>query len=390
MNWHNEKRKINDLIPYSANPRQMTEKQVEDLKKSLEKFDLVEIPAINTDNTILAGHQRLKIMQLLGRGEEDIDVRVPDRLLTHQEVKEYNIRSNKNTGQWDFEILANNFEIPDLLEWGFDDKELKIDSNVKEDDPPPADDINPPVAKVGDVYQLGNHRLMCGDSTKIEDIEKLMDGKKADMVFTDPPYALFGNSTGVAGVADDKMIRPFFGAIFRNMRNLVKMFGHLYVCCDWHSAFVLQDMFRETGLRERNLCIWDKGSGGVGAYYQNCYEMIWLLSNSPQAKTTGTKIKGERLINGRPNIWRFNRANSNREHNAQKPVEMCAQSIECSSDIEQIVVDLFGGSGSTLIACEQFNRRCYMMELDPKYVDVIIKRWEKYTGERAQLIQEIS
>jgi len=126
MKWTTEKRKINDLIPYDHNPRQMTEKQNGDLKKSLEKFDLVEIPAVNKDNTILAGHQRLRIMQMLGRGQEEIDVRVPDKQLTEQEVKEYNIRSNKNTGEWDFDALGNQFEIDELLEWGFDENELRI------------------------------------------------------------------------------------------------------------------------------------------------------------------------------------------------------------------------------------------------------------------------
>lgn len=128
MKWSTEKRKINDLIPFEGNPRQMTEKQNEDLKKSLEKFDLVEIPAINQDGTILAGHQRLRIMQSLDRGDEEIDVRVPDRQLDEKEIQEYNIRSNKNVGEWSFDALANNFEVDDLLEWGFDERELALES----------------------------------------------------------------------------------------------------------------------------------------------------------------------------------------------------------------------------------------------------------------------
>lgn len=133
MNWKTEKRKIRDLVPYEHNPRQMTEKQVNDLKRSLTKFNLVEIPAINQDNTILAGHQRLNILSMLGRGSEEIDVRVPDRMLSESEVQEYNIRSNKNTGEWDDEILANTFDINDLAEWGFDAKELGIDDIIGED-----------------------------------------------------------------------------------------------------------------------------------------------------------------------------------------------------------------------------------------------------------------
>jgi ParB-like chromosome segregation protein Spo0J len=126
MKWKTEQRKISDLIPYESNPRQMTEKQNKDLTKSLEKFDLVEIPAINTDGTILAGHQRLRIMQTLGRGDELIDVRVPDRTLTEKEVQEYNIRSNKNTGEFNFDILTNAFDVDDLLNWGFDKNDFNL------------------------------------------------------------------------------------------------------------------------------------------------------------------------------------------------------------------------------------------------------------------------
>ena len=134
MKWTTEKRRINDLVPFEGNPRQMTEKQNEDLKKSLEKFDLAEIPAINKDNTILAGHQRLRILQSLGRGEEEIDVRIPDRQLDEKEVKEYNIRSNKNLGEWNFDVLANNFEVDNLLEWGFSENDFNINIDKFDDE----------------------------------------------------------------------------------------------------------------------------------------------------------------------------------------------------------------------------------------------------------------
>ena len=129
INWKTEKRKINVLIPYEKNPRKISEKQIEDLKKSLQKFNLAEIPVINTDNTIIAGHQRLKILQLLGRGEEEIDVRIPDKKLTEKELQEYNIRSNKNIADWDFEILNEFFDKENLLEWGFLENELGIEIN---------------------------------------------------------------------------------------------------------------------------------------------------------------------------------------------------------------------------------------------------------------------
>jgi len=175
LEWKTEKRTISQLVPYEHNPRQMTDKQNKDLTKSLEKFNLVEIPAINLDGTILAGHQRLRIMQTLGRGGEEIDVRVPNRQLTEKEVQEYNIRSNKNTGEFDFDILANAFETDDLLEWGFDESELKIEKEIEEDDVPEVAE-GEPKTKLGDIYQLGKHKVMCGDSTKSEDVDKLMGG----------------------------------------------------------------------------------------------------------------------------------------------------------------------------------------------------------------------
>ncbi|MDD4410874.1 MAG: ParB N-terminal domain-containing protein [Candidatus Shapirobacteria bacterium] len=135
LNWKTEKRKISDLLPTVHNPRQLTEKQVKDLKTSIEKFNLVEIPVINLDNTILAGHQRLKIMSMLGRGEEEIDVRVPDRQLTKEEADEYLIRSNKNTGEWNFDELANSFDQKDLLDWGFEEWELGMSFNPDEVEP---------------------------------------------------------------------------------------------------------------------------------------------------------------------------------------------------------------------------------------------------------------
>lgn len=130
LNWKTEKRKISELIPTEYNPRQLTEKQVKDLKASIEKFNLVEIPVMNLDNTILAGHQRLKILSLLGRGAEEIDVRVPDRQLTKQEADEYLIRSNKNTGGWDWDLLANGFDAEDLVDWGFEKDELMLDTDL--------------------------------------------------------------------------------------------------------------------------------------------------------------------------------------------------------------------------------------------------------------------
>lgn len=179
LTWKTEQRKVKDLIPWDKNPRKLTPEQAQQLDASLEKFDLVEIPAINTDNKLVAGHQRVMRLLLKGRGEELVDVRVPSRELSQEEFKEYNLRSNKNTGEWDEDLLAG-FDPALLAEVGFESKELdRIFGDGDEDDfdgDKEAEAIVEPVAKLGDIYELGRHRLMCGDASKAEDVAKLMGG----------------------------------------------------------------------------------------------------------------------------------------------------------------------------------------------------------------------
>ena len=387
-----EKIRISDLKPYAYNAKIHTPEQVKQIQKSIQEFGFNDPIAVDENDMVIEGHGRLLALQALGWTEVDC-IRLDG--MTDDQKKAYIHVHNKltmNTG-FDMGILEaelKSIEGIDMELFGFDmDFEIDADFDVEStEDDYEVEIPEEPKAKLGDVYQLGKHRLMCGDSTDKETVEKLMDGAKADMVFTDPPYALFGNSTGVAGITDDKMTRPFFLAIFQRLKENTKLFGHIYACCDWHSAFSLQAMAKQAGLTEKNLCIWDKGDGGLGAMYQQCYEMVWFFANSPIAtQTIGKKKAGERTVNGKPNIWRYSRETSGaRVHNAQKPLKMVEFAIENSSDVDEAVLDLFGGSGTTLIASEETGRTCYMMELDPKYVDVIITRWEKYTGEKAVLL----
>ena len=381
---------IKTLIFAEYNPRQLTTDQYKHLKDSIERFGFVDPVIVNKNkdrkNIIIGGHQRVKVATDMNISEVpcvEID-------LTYERERELNIRLNRNTGEWDMDSLANFFDMDELIDWGFDEGELVFEDEepiaglVDDDEIPEVEEV---VTKLGDLWLLGEHRLFCGDSTKKEDVESLMDGQKANMVFTDPPYALFGNSTGVAGITDDKMVMPFFRQILKNYRNHTKLYGHIYVCCDWHSAFAIESASRDAKLTPKNLCIWDKGDGGLGAMYQQCYEMVWFFANSPTQTTTGMNGKrGERTVNGKPNIWRYKRVtHKGRVHNAQKPVEMMENAIKNSSDSNGSCIDLFLGSGSTLIACEKTNRKCYGMELDPHYCDVIVKRWENFTGKKATL-----
>ena len=388
--WHTEKRRIDDLIPYEHNPRQMSEKQVKDLTKSLEKFDLVEIPAIDTDNKIIAGHQRLKIMQLIGRGEEEIDVRLPSRKLTDKEFQEYNIRSNKNTGEWSFDGLANNFEIEDLKEWGFDEKDLRIDLNVIEDEVPEVKEEA--VSKTGEIYQLGRHRLMCGDSTKKEDVEKLMDGQKADMVFTDPPYGMdldtdFSGMVGFAGKVGNKFEKVIGDEHDYDPAHIFDLFGYCGEIILWGADYYSERIPRRN---DGSWFVWDKQStetegvvdpnDSYGKMFGSNFELAW-------SKTRHKRSLVRVLWKGMFGMQ--NDDTKKRVHPTQKPAGLATWFLNKFSKENNIIIDLFLGSGSTLIACEQTNRACYGMELDPRYVDVIRKRYAKFIGKEEEW-QEIT
>lgn len=372
------------------------------LERSLQQYGAGRAPVASADGVILAGNKTIEVARELGIPVQEIEsdgttlyvIRRTDLPYDDPRAKELAIADNRSgeiSLEWDADVLAAFVEDGiDLDQFWFPEE---LDELLNGDDEPMVgltdpDDVpdipDDPITKPGDVWLLGEHRVMCGDSTVVADVDRLMAGRKADMVFTDPPYALFGNSTGVSGITDDKMVRPFFLEVFKQCRSYSRLFAHVYVCCDWHSAFSLQDMATRASLTAKNLCIWDKGDGGVGAMYQHCYEMVWFFANSPIATGTMGKVKtGERVVQGKPNVWRFGRELNGRLHNAQKPVEMIAFAIDNSSDSGDIVLDLFGGSGSTLIAAEQANRTAYLMDTEPKWCDVIVRRWEDFTGNTA-------
>lgn len=391
LQWHNERRKVNDLIPFERNPRQMTDIQAKQLQKSIEKFDLVEVPAIDTDNKIVAGHMRMRIMQLLGRGDEEIDVRVPNRKLTDDEFLEYNLRSNKNTGEWDYDLLSA-IDSSILLESGFDSSDLDKILKTEEDDfdVEQALPTEEPTSKLGEVYQLGRHRLMCGDSTKREDVEKLMDGKKADMVFTDPPYNVAVNdeseeslkarnrrSDGLK-VANDKMsdssFKEFLCKVFVNIYTALKSGGVCYICYADSEVVNFISAFKEAGFHFGQNVIWNKQQFVMTRKdYHYKHEPILYGWKEGEAHQWYSDRK-------QTSVWNFNRPFKSELHPTIKPIELVSYSIVNSSKGEDIILDLFGGSGSTLIAAEQTGRTCYMMELDPKYCDVIRKRYEQFTS----------
>jgi DNA modification methylase len=391
---------VKDLKSDHKNARRRTDRSASLIAESLKRFGAARSIVIDEDGRILAGNgtvegakkagiDKLRIIE--AEGDELIAVRRAG--LTEDEKVGLALADNRSSdlSEWDNEMLRQLSEEHDLTPW-FEDDELLAEvlepeeGNTDPDAVPEAPEE--PITKPGDLWILGNHRLLCGDSTDVLAVDRLMDGQKADMVFTDPPYALFGNSTGVAGITDDKMIMPFFRNIFSMCRTHVKAFGHVYTCCDWHSCNAINRAAAEVTLPAKNLIVWDKGDAGIGGMFMNCHELIWFFTNTPENRNTmkaAGKV-GERPVNGVANIWRIKKVPpKQREHNAAKPIELINIGIYASSNNGELILDLFGGSGSTLIACEETARKCSMMEMEPKYCDVIVKRWEQFTGKKAML-----
>ncbi len=378
-----EKVKIAELNPAEYNPRKMTNKQYEDLKNSLEKFGLVDPIIINSDNTVVGGHQRLRIMRELGAELVPI-VRVN---LSKEDERELNIRLNKNSGEFDLDILANNFDIDELKDWGFKDIELGfnidkiVEGNIEDDHIP---EVKESRVKLGDVWELGKHRLMCGDSTKESDVEKLMNGQKADMVFTDPPYGCDLKSTRLGEeVINDELegddLINFFDAVFKNIP--LKDWSVLYWFYSTNRVAETRAI-AEKYYKLKDTIIWVKDSFVPGRNdYHNKFEPILYLEKIGKGEV-------KRIWNGqrdKSNVWNFDR-DRNVKHPTNKPVQLIKFALLNSSNKNNIIIDPFIGSGSTLIACEKTNRVCYGMELDTKYCDVIIERWEQFTGQKANKI----
>ena len=386
INWKTEKRKISDLIPAAYNPKNLTAQQAKDLDISLSRFSLADPIIINTNNTIIGGHQRIKVLKQ--KGVDSVDVRVPDKELSVSEEKELNLRLNKNLGEWDYELLKD-FDPDMLIDVGFDTKELDdifpVEVDEKDDEVPEVPEE--PKSKLGDVYILGNHRVMCGDSTNVDDVEKLMDGSKADMVFTDPPYRMDaqGGSNQPIGRAAAKLGESikdlcdfdpvdFLGMIPIFFKSRVM---NSYIFCNKDLVPDYLNWAKENGY-SFNILVWKKPNAiPLGGNHRPDVEYLLLFRKGAIWNNAVNGVNYSRCLE-------FGRESST-PHPTMKPVELITNEIQISSNRNSVVVDVFLGSGSTLIACEKTNRICYGMELDPKYVDVIVKRWEDYTGNKAIL-----
>ena len=487
---------INEITPYENNAKIHTEEQIEQIKRSIEEFGMNDPIGIWRDNIIIEGHGRLMALKELGYEEVPV-IRLDN--LTDDQRKAYTLIHNQTTMNTGFDIDILNEELQnieiDMSDFGFDIELDDIEEQeIVEDEVPQVDEE--PQAQYGDIYQLGNHRLMCGDSTNEEDVAKLMNGVKADMVFTDPPYGMKKENDGVANdnLNYDDLLefnKKWIPITFNNLKDNGSWYcwGIDEPLMDIYSN-ILKPMAKENKITFRNLITWDKGNGqgqlssefkmypiadekclfvqvGIQCLTLNAdqyweeYEPIrkylyderikcgwdiptmktiaghsdknrdhWTSKSQWNLPTEDVYIKFQTWAkehnikaftkqyeelrkqyeelrkkyeelrayfdnthDNMNNVWHFSKTSGEEResaggHATPKPIALCTRAIKSSSRENENVLDVFGGSGSTLIACEQLNRKCYMMELVPHYIDVIIQRWENFTGKKAVKINE--
>ena len=375
---------INEVIPYPDNPRK-NDNAVDAVAESIKQCGYCSPIVIDEDNVILAGHTRLKALKKLKWKEVEC---VRKTGLTEEQKKKYRVLDNKTNelAEWDFDLLEEEIDGLDFdgFDFGFDMSAFEEPQEIVEDEVPEVDEESEPITQLGDIWQLGAHRLMCGDSTDKATVERLMDGKKADMILSDPPYGMcldtdfsgavgsLGRKGGTKGNKYDKII----GDNDDFKPELISTFFDNFGYCKEVFLFGA-DYFAEVVPNKNDgawLC-WDKRKESQADAIGSEFELIW------------SKNKHKRRMLRHDWFGFLSSQNAkdaqHRVHPTQKPVTLLVDIINQWGNGCNIIVDLYGGSGSTLIACEQLDRTCYIMELDPKYCDVIVKRWETFTGKKA-------
>ena len=375
-------KKVADLIPYENNAR-INDGAVDAVANSIKEFGIKNPIIIDRDNVIVCGHTRIKACEKLGI--EKVPCVVADDL-TDEQIKAFRIADNSTAqiAEWDLEKLQAELENidMDMVQFGLQEQieeiEKEFEKEVQEDEVPEVDEENEPICKLGDIWQLGRHRLICGDSTDKATVERLMDGKKADMVFTDPPYELETQGGGILKKANSmKQIKQNGVDSF----DPSKLFLYAKTNVFFHNKPLIKK-YIELAEREKqpyDLAIYKKENcvPNYNSHLMTDIEYIAIIGELDPQKGYDKELYSKVYIG---------KKDSDNELSYSKPIDLCAKFIKLYSATTETVLDLFGGSGSTLIACEQLNRVCYMCELDPKYCDVILKRYENLTGQKATKI----
>lgn len=390
INWTLKQFRLDELTDYYKNPRSLSEKEFKQLKTSLDKFGMIDKPIVNADSahTIIGGHQRKHVLE--ATGVKEIECWIPDRELSDKEVEELNIRLNKNTGSWDFDTLANEFELDDLLEWGFDKGELDLD--LWADEAP--EDVEPQIDKAeelrekwgvesGQLWQLGEHRLICGDCTDKAVVDRVMGGERADMVFTDPPYKAEMQGAGLA--IDKESVKSWgnygsgsdfdlldFGSEFNNL--LFGSTNNLLFLVTYNQVYDLLSEAKQRGMKHRLLPICKQMSPFPSSSNWSI-DMNWgvHIYDHPRGKTNN---KSWVVIDKATDV----EAKKTVAHPSPYRLDLLERFVDIASLPDDKVLEPFCGGGSTLIACERLGRKCRAVEISPAYVAVAIQRWVDVTG----------
>lgn len=384
--------KIEKVKPYDKNPRK-NKAAVDYVANSIKEFGFQQPIVVDKDMVVIAGHTRLKAAKKLKLKE--VPVVIADNL-TEEQVKAYRLADNKTAekAEWDFDLLTD--ELLSLQELDFDmeqfgfDFDFSEDEEAVEDDNWEADVPEEPISKRGDIWVLGRHRLMCGDSTDAADVALLMDGNKADMLLTDPPYNV--DYTGKASeletrkIENDKMedsaFQDFLTSAFENAAENMKAGGVFYI---WHAdseGLNFRVACKKAGFQVRQCLIWNKNAMVMGRQdYQWKHEPCLYGWKDGASHLWASDRK-------QTTVLEFEKPQKNNLHPTMKPIKLFDYQIKNNTKGDDIVLDLFGGSGTTIMAAEQNGRRGFVMEYDPKFVDVIVDRWEQFTGMKAKKIKE--
>lgn len=408
---------LSTLKPYSGNARTHSKKQVAQIADSITRFGFTNPILISDTGEIIAGHGRVVAARSLGM------LTVPTLKLSHlsaEERRAYVLADNKialNAG-WDFELLAE--ELQALIDFDFDvtltgfslaEIDLTLDrSTAASTSPDSSADFVPdmdsvPITRSGEVWMLGDHRLLCGDARSPGDLASVMAGEKADLIFTDPPYnvPIDGHVGGLGGVkhrefafaAGEMSPQEFTGFLETTLGNAASSARDgaiAFVCMDWRHMREMLDAGQSAFSELKNLCVWNKTNGGMGSFYRSKHELVFVfkVGSAPHTNSFGLGETGRY----RTNVWDYAGISSlgaTRDadlamHPTVKPVALIADAIKDCSRRNEIVLDVFGGSGSTLIAAATCGRRARVIEYDPLYCDTIVRRWEQFTGKRAILL----
>jgi len=373
--------KISEVKSNPNNPRIIKDDKFQKLVKSIKEFpEMLNIRPIvvNADMVVLGGNMRLKACKEAGLKEVAI-IKAED--LTEEQQKQFIIKDNVGFGEWDWEDLANNWDAEQLTDWGLDIPDFKPEVlEAEEDDFEVPDGGIETDIVLGDLFEIGEHRLLCGDSTDSEQVAKLMNGQKADMVFTDPPYGMAYESNAWDSKksevkqkrTDTQILNDENTNVGIDALNLMTLFlnnnRHFYIWCRWDCFNDFKEVCQNIG-KIKSVVVWDKGGPGLGDLKGSYGDSEWAIFG----------MIGRRELKERQNgVWQVNRMKGlQMQHPTQKPLEICERGINNSTNIDELILDLFLGSGSTMVASHQLKRKCYGMELDPKYCQVIVDRMVK-------------